>query len=213
MTAALPKTLGSTLHSCCSPEFNAFTEFLLKILWWNSCRVEVRDLKLNHAVECTAKMSQWVCWRLDTEIASSNFLKSRFSSVLDAWSCRFQPEKSFINGRQPLKQPVIPAWLGSIQATVGCEQWPIYILIASHLPNRFQFRNPMWLKGISKSDVKSLAMIEILCCSQHFCHKSPVCWLARPKNWQCQPALLLHWYGNTPAAPMILQKFSCLFGG
>ena len=54
-------------------------------------------------------------------------------------------------------------------------------MIASHLPNRFQFSNPMWLKGISKSDVKSLAMIEILCCPQRFCHKSPVCCFPGPK--------------------------------
>ena len=105
-----------------------------------------------------------------------------------------------MNGSEPFKQP---AGLGAKKKQ---------LLVASSELSTF------WLLGTCPTDFSLEIQCQQIRCQESghdrvsllpatLLPKEPRLLAFHGRNWQCQPALLLHWYGNRPAARMILQAF------
>ena len=189
MTAALPKTLGSTLHSWCSPEFNAFTEFLLKIIWRNSCRVEVRDLKLNHAeIDLSSGESQpafLLHWYANRP-AGSMILQMVLSTCWIRGHHGRKPDTQISTSCHQFVWAVFQSKCSATNAALPKRLGWIYTAF-----NAFSALRPKMIwNTFCKVEVGNLKLN----------HAE-----TDLSSGESQPALLLHWYANRPAGSMILQ--------
>ena len=189
VTLALPQTLR-WIYTAFTPciaftAVNAFTAFLLKIIWRNSCGVEVRDLKLNHA---------------ETDLFSGECQPA----LLLHW-----------NGNRPAAPLILVDKVTVWQETghahftkLHTKYWGI-IVVTLALPQTLRWIYTAFTPCIAFTAVNAFTEFLLGIIWRNSCgvevrdlklnHAETDLF-----SGECQPALLLHWNGNRPAAPLIL---------
>ena len=166
--------------------------FLLKIIWRNSCGVEVRDLKLNHA---------------ETDLFSGEQCQP---ALLLHW-----------NGNRPAAPLIlvdtVTVWQKNGTRTLHQVVYKILRHYCSRSHLHWLLRFPKHSDGSTLHSRRALHSLQSL-------HSLPFLLKIIWRNscgvevrdlklnhaetdlfsGECQPALLLHWNGNRPAAPLIL---------
>ena len=191
VTLALPQTLR-WIYTAFTPCI-AFTEFLLGIISRNSCGVEVRDLKLNHA---------------ETDLLSGECQ----SALLLHW-----------NGNRPAAPLILVDKVAVWQETghahftkLYTKSWGI-IVVTLALPQTLRWIYTAFTPCIAFTAVNAFTEFLLGIRWRNSCGvelRDPKLNHAEPDLFkgECQPALLLHWHGNRPAALLMLQV-SYLLGG